>query len=103
MDIMCLSGGCLKRFNETEIKNSVDADVYYKFRKFFKQQIKLCNPENIYVDCAIVNCDAVVDVTNHSFHHNMIQCSSGHKFCIKCKKEYEHEKDACKDVNILLK
>lgn len=100
---MCLSGGCQKRFNETEIKNYVEPMIYYKFRKFFKNQIRVRNPQNVYVDCPVVNCDAVIDVTHLKFYQHMIECSEMHRSCIKCKKSYEHDRDACKDVNILLK
>jgi len=32
----------------------------------------------------------------------MVDCNAGHRFCLKCKKEYEHEKDDCKDLDLEL-
>ncbi len=100
MDIKCLSGGCPKRYTEAEVKYFVDADVYYKFRKFYNKQIKENNPYNIYVNCPFVNCDELVDITYIASMINMVDCNANHHFCVKCKKSYEHGKEECKELDL---
>jgi hypothetical protein len=101
LEIKCLSGGCPKRYSEIEIKNYVDSNVYYKFRKFYNKQIKQKNPDNIFISCPIVNCEELIDITQIDTRINMLDCNNGHGFCIRCKKENEHGRDECKAVYII--
>lgn len=96
--IKCLSGGCPKRYKDIEIKKFVGDNIYYKYRKFYNREIKLRNPNNVYVYCPAVNCDEMVDITFLDSRINMVDCNDGHHFCIRCRKSHEHEKDECKEV-----
>lgn len=45
------------------------------------------------------DCDQLVDITYLDSRVNMIDCYDGHRFCVKCKKFEEHNRDECRDVS----
>ena len=101
LDIKCLLGGCPKRYSEEEIKANVEEEVFKKYKKFKNIQIKLSNPNKIYVNCPFPDCEEIVDCTNPE--SDFITCNNNHIFCYKCHKLGKHEKGKClnDEINLL--
>ena len=90
IDIKCLMAGCPHLYTSEEIRANVSNEVYRKYLRFYGIQIKIRNPEKVYINCPFVDCDELVDVTNIS-EGNVI-CGIGHVFCRECLKIGGHSK-----------
>ena len=103
LDIKCLLGGCPKRYSEEEINANVEEEVFKKYKKFKNIQIKLSNPNKIYVNCPFPDCEEIVDCTNPE--SEFMICNNNHIFCYKCHKLGKHEKGKClnDEINLLQK
>ena len=101
LDIKCLLGGCPKRYSEEEIEANVEEEVFKKYKKFKNIQIKLSNPNKIYVNCPFPDCEEIVDCTNPE--SEFITCNNNHIFCYKCHKLGKHPKGKClnDEINLL--
>ena len=101
LDIKCLLGGCPKRYSEEEIKANVEEEVFKKYKKFKNIQIKLSNPNKIYVNCPFPDCEEIVDCTNPE--SEFMTCNNNHIFCYKCHKLGKHPKGKClnDEINLL--
>jgi hypothetical protein len=101
LDIKCLLGGCPKRYSEEEIKANVEEEVFKKYKKFKNIQIKLSNPNKIYVNCPFPDCEEIVDCTNPE--SEFMTCNNNHIFCYKCHKLGKHPKGKCLNdaINLL--
>ncbi len=100
LDIKCLLGGCPKRYTDEEIQANVTDEVYKKYKKFRNIQIKLCNPNKIYINCPFPDCEEIVDCTNTE--SDFVECNNHHVFCYKCHKLGRHEKGKCLNDEVLL-
>lgn len=98
--IKCLYGGCARTFTSDEIKNFVDDETYRKYRRFKNFQEKISNPDKIYINCPIVNCEEIVEARHNEEQEliTFLECLMGHKFCIKCRKEGWHRGKPCTNV-----
>ena len=101
LDIKCLLGGCPKRYSEEEINANVEEEVFKKYKKFKNIQIKLSNPNKIYVNCPFPDCEEIVDCTNPE--SEFMTCNNNHIFCYKCHKLGKHPKGKCLNdvINLL--
>ena len=101
LDIKCLLGGCPKRYSEEEIEANVEEEVFKKYKKFKNIQIKLSNPNKIYVNCPFPDCEEIVDCTNPE--SEFMTCNNNHIFCYKCHKLGKHPKGKClnDEINLL--
>ena len=101
LDITCLLGGCPKRYSEEEIEANVEEEVFKKYKKFKNIQIKLSNPNKIYVNCPFPDCEEIVDCTNPE--SEFMICNNNHIFCYKCHKLGKHPKGKClnDEINLL--
>ena len=101
LDIKCLLGGCPKRYSEEEINANVEEEVFKKYKKFKNIQIKLSNPNKIYVNCPFPDCEEIVDCTNPE--SEFMTCNNNHIFCYKCHKLGKHPKGKClnDEINLL--
>ena len=100
LDIKCLLGGCPKRYTDEEIQANVTDEVYKKYKKFRNIQIKLCNPNKIYINCPFPDCEEIVDCTNPE--SDFVECNNHHIFCYKCHKLGKHEKGKCLNDEMIL-
>ncbi len=100
LDIKCLLGGCPKRYNDEEIQANVTEEIFKKYKKFRNIQIKLCNPNKIYINCPFPDCEEIVDCTNPE--SDFVECNNHHIFCYKCHKLGKHEKGKCLNDEVLL-
>ena len=100
LDIKCLLGGCPKRYNDEEIQANVTEEIFKKYKKFRNIQIKLCNPNKIYINCPFPDCEEIVDCTNTE--SDFVECNNHHVFCYKCHKLGRHEKGKCLNDEVLL-
>ena len=100
LDIKCLLGGCPKRYTDEEIEENVSEEVFKKYKKFKNIQIKLSNPNKIYLDCPFPDCGEMVDCTNPE--SDFVECNNHHIFCYKCHKLGKHEKGKCLNDEMLL-
>ena len=88
--IKCLMAGCPHIYTSEEIKENVPNDVYRKYIRFYGIQIKMKNPEKVYINCPFIDCDELVDVTN--LPKSNVICGMGHVFCIECRKLGGHSR-----------
>ena len=100
LDIKCLLGGCPKRYTDEEIEENVSEEVFKKYKKFKNIQIKLTNPNKLYIDCPFPDCEEIVDCTNPE--SDFVECNNHHIFCYKCHKLGKHEKGKCLNDEMLL-
>ena len=84
LNIRCLMGGCKHLYTKEEIKSNVPPNIFNKYIKFYQIQIKLKNPNKIYINCAQIDCEELIDVTN--INEGNVKCKLGHIFCRKCYK-----------------
>ena len=101
LDIKCLLGGCPKRYSDEEIEENVSEEVFKKYKKFKNIQIKLTNPNKLYLNCPFPDCEEIVDCTNPE--SDFVECNNHHIFCYKCHKLGKHEKGKClnDELNLL--
>ena len=100
LDIKCLLGGCPKRYSDEEIEENVSEEVFKKYKKFKNIQIKLTNPNKLYLNCPFPDCEEIVDCTNPE--SDFVECNNHHIFCYKCHKLGKHEKGKCLNDEVLL-
>ena len=100
LEIKCLMAGCTHQYSQEEIKPNVSKEVFAKYKKFFRIQKKLKNPDKKYINCPFIDCEELVDCTN--MNEGNINCDKGHLFCIKCYKIGGHINSICtkEDVNM---
>ena len=101
LELKCLLGGCPKRYTEEEIQLNVEEEIFKKYKKFKNAQIKLSNPNKLYVNCPFPDCEEIVDCTNPE--SEFITCNNNHIFCYKCHKLGKHPKGKClnDEINLL--
>jgi hypothetical protein len=90
LEIKCLMAGCPHLYTSEEIRANVSNEVYRKYVRFYSIQIKIRNPEKVYINCPFVDCDELVDVTN--IPDGNVICGVGHVFCKECLKLGGHSK-----------
>ena len=90
LDIKCLMAGCPHLYTSEEIRANVSNEIYRKYLRFYGIQIKIRNPEKVYMNCPFVDCDELVDVTN--IPEGNVICGVGHVFCKECLKIGGHSK-----------
>ena len=90
LEIKCLMAGCPHIYTSEEIKENVPNDVYRKYVRFYGIQIKMKNPEKVYINCPFVDCDELVDVTD--VPKGNVICGLGHVFCNECRKLGGHSR-----------
>ena len=100
ISITCLMGGCPHKYTSKEIKSNVSPDIYYKYRKFKNEKVKLSNHNKAYVNCPYPDCDEIVDCENNS--NGFVQCENNHIFCMKCKQLGRHKNNKCQDEDFTL-
>ena len=96
--IKCLYGGCPKTFVDEEVKEFVTPEIFYKYRKFKLTQMKLNNPDKVYINCPFPDCEEIIDVESMQEPDSMMECNFGHKFCARCKMTGWHQNGKCKNV-----
>ena len=94
LEIKCLMAGCPHIYTSEEIKENVSNDVYRKYIRFYGIQIKMKNPEKVYINCPFIDCDELVDVTN--IPKSNVICGMGHVFCNECRKLGGHSRSNSK-------
>ena len=90
LEIKCLMAGCPHLYTSEEIRVNVSNEIYRKYLRFYGIQIKIRNPDKIYINCPFVDCDELVDVTN--IQEGNVICGVGHVFCRECFKIGGHSK-----------
>ena len=99
LDIKCMMAGCSHIYSQEEIKLNIERDIFNKYKKFYRIQKKLKNPDKKYINCPFVDCEELVDCTNIS--EGIINCDKGHAFCRKCYKIGGHANNCTKeDINM---
>lgn len=96
LDIKCLYGGCPKKYSNDEIKANVVPEIYSKFLRFYNEQIKLSNPNKLFVNCPSPNCEEIVDCDN--CEDEFAECEQRHVFCYKCHFLGKHKRGKCQNV-----
>ena len=91
LEIKCLMAGCPHLYTSEEIRANISNETYRKYLRFYSIQIKIRNPEKIYINCPFVDCDELVDVTN--IPEGNVICGVGHVFCKDCLKIGGHSKN----------
>mmetsp|Transcript_6789 Transcript_6789/g.7042 ORF Transcript_6789/g.7042 Transcript_6789/m.7042 type:complete len:579 (+) Transcript_6789:13-1749(+) len=95
LNIKCLYGGCPEIFTDRDVFKYCSEEIIQKYRRFKLDQLKLSNPNSLFVYCPIVNCNELVNIDN--IEYTIISCNQEHFFCIKCRKE-PHEGE-CEPYN----
>ena len=90
LEINCLMAGCPHIYTSEEIKENVSNDIYRKYLRFYAIQIKMKNPEKLYINCPFVDCDELVDITD--IPKGNVICGMGHVFCNECRKIGGHSR-----------
>ena len=90
LEIKCLMAGCPHIYTSEEIKQNVSTETYRKYLRFYSIQIKMKNPEKIYIHCPFIDCDELVDVTD--VPKSNVICGMGHVFCNECRKIGGHHR-----------
>ena len=90
LEIKCLMAGCPHIYTSEEIKENVTNQTYRKYLRFYSNQIKMKNPEKIYINCPFIDCDELVDVTD--IQKSSVICGMGHVFCSECRKIGGHNR-----------
>ena len=100
LEIKCMMAGCTHQYSQEEIKDNVSKEIYAKYKKFYRIQKKLKNPDKKYINCPFIDCEELVDCTN--INEGNINCDKGHIFCRKCFKIGGHKDSNCtkEDINI---
>lgn len=96
--INCLYGGCPKTFNDDEIRMFIGDQLFYKYKKFKINQIKLNNPSKNYISCPIPDCEEIVEIEQNFVEEPFLECNAEHRFCGRCKTPGWHKKGKCSDV-----
>ena len=91
LELKCLMAGCPHLYTSEEIRANVTNEIYRKYLRFYGIQIKIRNPDKIYINCPFVDCDELVDVTN--IPEGNVICGVGHVFCRDCLKIGGHSKN----------
>ena len=91
LEIKCLMAGCPHLYTSEEIRANISNETYRKYLRFYSIQIKIKNPEKIYINCPFVDCDELVDVT--TIQEGNVICEVGHVFCKDCLKIGGHSKN----------
>ena len=82
LELKCLMAGCPHVYTYEEIKANVKKEIFHKYLRFYNIQIKIKNPDKIYINCPFVDCDELVDVTK--VEERNVKCGVGHEFCKDC-------------------
>ena len=90
LEIKCLMAGCPHIYTSEEIKENVTNQTFRKYLRFYSNQIKMKNPEKIYINCPFIDCDELVDVTD--IQKSSVICGMGHVFCSECRKIGGHNR-----------
>ena len=90
LEIKCLMAGCPHIYTSEEIKENITNPTYRKYLRFYSNQIKMKNPEKIYINCPFIDCDELVDVTD--IQKSSVICGMGHVFCSECRKIGGHNR-----------
>ena len=90
LEIKCLMAGCPHIYTSEEIKENITNQTYRKYLRFYSNQIKMKNPEKIYINCPFIDCDELVDVTD--IQKSSVICGMGHVFCSECRKIGGHNR-----------
>jgi len=90
LEIKCLMAGCPHIYTSEEIKENVPNDIYRKYIRFYGIQIKMKNPEKVYINCPFIDCDELVDITD--IPKGNVICGMGHVFCNECRKLGGHSR-----------
>ena len=90
LEIKCLMAGCPHIYTSEEIKENISSQTYRKYLRFYSNQIKMKNPEKIYINCPFIDCDELVDVTD--IQKGNVICGKGHVFCNECRKIGGHNR-----------
>ena len=90
LEIKCLMAGCPHIYTSEEIKENVTNQTHRKYLRFYSNQIKMKNPEKIYINCPFIDCDELVDVTD--IQKSSVICGMGHVFCSECRKIGGHNR-----------
>ena len=100
LEIKCIMAGCTHQYSQEEIKANVSKEIFTKYKKFYRIQKKLKNPDKKYINCPFIDCEELVDCTN--INEGNINCDKGHIFCRKCFKIGGHKDSNCtkEDINI---
>ena len=97
--INCLIGGCVRNFTDEEIKNYMDAELFYKYRRFKLSQLRFVNFNRNYVNCPFPDCDEILEFDPLIHEDPKLECENRHKFCAICKTVDWH-KGKCANVFI---
>ena len=100
LEIKCIMVGCTYKYSQEEIKKNVSNEIFNKYKKFYRIQKKLKNPDKKYINCPFVDCEELVDCTN--INEGNITCDKGHLFCRKCFKIGGHPNLNCSKEDIHL-
>ena len=90
LEIKCIMAGCPHIYTSEEIRENVANDTYRKYIRFYNIQIKMKNPEKVYINCPFIDCDELVDVTD--IPKSNVICGMGHVFCNECLKIGGHSR-----------
>ena len=100
LEIKCIMVGCTHKYSQEEIKSNVSKEIFAKYKKFYRIQKKLKNPDKKYINCPFVDCEELVDCTN--INEGNITCDKNHTFCRRCFKIGGHHNSNCtkEDINV---
>ena len=90
LEIKCIMAGCPHIYTSEEIKENVTNDTFRKYVRFYNIQIKMKNPEKVYINCPFIDCDELVDITD--IPKSNVICGMGHVFCNECLKIGGHSR-----------
>lgn len=79
----------------------VGTQIFRKYKRFKREQIRLKSPEKSFLFCPVPDCDEMVEIDNDKDINEdpFFECDKGHKFCGKCKTPGWHRAEKCNDVN----
>lgn len=60
--------------------------------------MKLGGNNSNFTNCPYPDCEDYIEVTNDLLYEPFVECSSMHKFCVKCKELGWHANGVCTDV-----
>ena len=93
-NIKCLMAGCVIPIKESEIKKTVDDNIYSKYVKFRRRQIYLENIKKGLIPCVYPDCEEWIPYREG--REPFVRCALGHEFCAICKQP-PHGKKKCKN------
>lgn len=84
------------KIKEEIVNHIVDQKHSKKYIKFYKEQIRRINANNV-VNCPFPDCVDIVNI-DPTYENRFFTCENMHEFCSLCKRVGWHQESECSRV-----